>query len=93
MPWDSDVAWIVSEGIDWLKVRDPHLSKKYSVILTIVKNQTVDPQPQDQVIAFMEDANEKVQKWRATGKQRDIDEELRQSAEWADVIQRFQTVI
>jgi hypothetical protein len=36
----------------------------------------VDPQPQDQLIVWMEDAHKKVEKAIATQKQRDIDEEL-----------------
>ena len=84
--------WIVSEMIDWLKVRDLAWSKKYSVILTFGKNQTADPQPQDQLITWMEDAHKKFEMVIATQKQEDIDEELRRSAEWASVIQRSQTM-
>ena len=40
---------------------------------------------------WMEDAHKKVEEAIATQKQRDIDEELRRSAEWANVIQRAQT--
>ena len=40
----------------------------------------------------MEDANKKIEKAIATQKQRDIDEELRRSAEWASVIQMSQTM-
>jgi hypothetical protein len=43
----------------------------------------VDPQPQDQLITWIEDAHTKIEKEIATQKQRDIDEELRRSAEWA----------
>ena len=82
---------IVSEMIDWLKVRDPALNKKYSGILTIGKNQTADPQPQDQLIAWIEDAHNKIEEVKATENQWYIDENLRRSAEWADVIQRSQT--
>jgi Zn ribbon nucleic-acid-binding protein len=57
-------------------------------MLTFGKNQTVDPQPQDQLIAWMEDAHKKVEKVIATHRQRDIDEDLRRYAEWASVIQR-----
>ena len=64
---------------------------KYLGILTIGKNQTADPQPQDQLIIWMEDAYKKVEEAIATEKQRDNDEELRRSAEWADVIQRSRT--
>jgi len=39
----------------------------------------------------MEDAHKKIEEAIATRKQGDIDEELRRSAEWADVIQRAQT--
>jgi hypothetical protein len=91
-PWTAE--WIVSETIDWLKVRNPGFllrSKKYSVILTFGKNQTADPQPQDWLIAQMEGANKKIEEAIATQKQRDIDEDLRRSAEWASVIQRSQT--
>ena len=51
-----------------------------------------DPQPQDQLITWMEDAHKKFEKVIATQKQEDIDEELRRSAEWASVIQRSQTM-
>jgi hypothetical protein len=40
----------------------------------------------------MEDAHTKIEKEIATQKQRDIDEELQQSAEWASVIQMSQTM-
>jgi hypothetical protein len=52
----------------------------------------VDPQPQDQLIAWMEDAHKKIEEVVATQKQMDINEELRRSAEWESVIQRFQTM-
>ena len=83
--WPSEAECIVGEMIDWLKVCDPAL---INVILTMTfgKNQTVDPQLQDQLIAWMEDANKKFEEAIATQKQRDIDEELQQSAEWANVI-------
>jgi len=61
-------------------------------MLTFGKNQTADPQPQDQLIAWMEDANKKIEEAITTQKQRDIDEDLRRSAEWASVIQRSQTM-
>ena len=51
----------------------------------------MDPQPQDQLIAWMEDANKKIEEVIATENQKDIDEELQRSAEWADVIQSAQT--
>jgi len=53
----------------------------------------VDPEPQELLIAWAEDANKKIEEVVATQKQRDIDEELRRSAEWANVIQRSQTII
>jgi hypothetical protein len=56
--------------------------------LTIGKNQTADPQPQDQLIEWVEDAHKKIEEAIAIRKQRDIDEELQRSAEWASVIQR-----
>jgi hypothetical protein len=59
--------------------------------VTFGKNQTADPQPQDQLIEWMEDAHKKIEEAIATQKQRDIDEELQRSAEWASVIQRSQT--
>ena len=58
--------------------------------MTFGKNQTADPQPQDHLIAWAEDAHKKIEEAMATEKQRDIDEELRRSAEWANVIQRSQ---
>jgi len=64
---------------------------KYSGILTSGKNQTADPQPQDQLIAWMEDAYKKIEEAVVARNQRDIDKELRRSAEWADLIQRSQT--
>ena len=67
-------------------------SPTYSVILTFEKNQTVDPRPRDQLIAWMEDAHKKIEEAVATRKQRDIDEELQRSAEWASVIQRSQSM-
>ena len=39
--WLSVVEWIVSEMIDWLKVCDPVSIRKYFVILTFGKNQTL----------------------------------------------------
>jgi len=63
------------------------------VVLTFGKNQTVDPQPQDRLIAQMEDANKKIEKAMAAQKQRNIDEDLRRSAEWASVIQRSRTML
>ena len=60
--------------------------------MTFGKNQTADPQPQDQLIAWVEDANRKIEKVIATQEQRDIDEDLRRSAEWESVIQRSQTM-
>jgi hypothetical protein len=87
------VDWIVSEMVDWLKVRDPAFTvRKYSVILTIGKNQTVDPQPQDHLIAWMEDARKKIEEWIVTQRQRDINREFQRSAEWARVIQRSQAM-
>ena len=65
---------------------------KYSVILTFGKNQTADPQPQDQLIAWMEDAHKKIEEEMSTQKQRDIDEDLQRSAEWESVIQRSSTM-
>jgi hypothetical protein len=85
------VVWIVSEVIDWLKVCDPALIKEILTV-TFGKNQTADPQPQDQLMAWVEDANKKIEEAIATQKQRDIDEDLRRSAEWESVIQRSQTV-
>ena len=40
----------------------------------------------------MEDAHKKVEEATAIQKQKDIDEDLRESAEWASVIQRSQTM-
>jgi hypothetical protein len=40
----------------------------------------------------MEDANKKIEKAVATQKQKNVDEDLRRSAEWASLIQRSQTV-
>jgi hypothetical protein len=59
--------------------------------VTFGKNQTADPQPQDQLMAWVEDANKKIEEAIATQKQRDIDEDLRRSAEWESVIQRSKT--
>ena len=61
--------------------------------MTFGKDQTADPQPQDQpLIAWVEDANRKIEKVIATQEQWDIDEDLRRSAEWPSVIQRSQTM-
>jgi len=54
-----------------------------------VKNQTVDLQPQDQLISWIEDANKKIEKAIAI---KGVDEELQRSTEWASVIQRFQSM-
>ena len=75
------VEWIVIEMIDWLKVCDQIFMTKYSGILTISKNQTADPQPQHELIAWMEDAYDKVEKILA--KRRDV--ERQRSAEWASI--------
>ena len=90
-PWRME--WIVSEMIDWLKVRDPALIvREIFVTLTIEKNQTVDPQPQDELIAWLEDANQKIDRAIAIEQQMEIEEDLRRSADWASVIQRFQNM-
>jgi hypothetical protein len=85
------MEWIVIEMIDWLKVCDQIFTKKKMGTLTFSKNQTADPQPQHELIAWMEDAYNKVEKMLA--KRRDVDR--RRSAEWASVIdgrgQRSQT--
>lgn len=51
------------------------------------KNQTADPQPQDQLIAWLEDANKKIEEAIATYRQSAIDRERQRSAKWAEVIQ------
>lgn len=56
-------------------------------ILTMGKNQTADPQPQDQLIAWLEDANKKIEEAIATYRQSSIDRERQRSAKWAEVIQ------
>jgi len=70
----------------------PSIIREIFVTLRIGKNQTVDPQPQDELITLMEDANKRTEKAIATQRQKDNDEELRRSAEWASVIQRCQTI-
>jgi len=40
----------------------------------------------------MEDAHKKIEEEIATQKQRDIDEDLQRSTEWASVVQKFQTM-
>jgi hypothetical protein len=85
------MEWIVIEMIDWLKVCDQMLMKKNSGILTIGKNQTVDPEPQDELIAWMEDAYDKVERMLAERR----DDEQERSEEWASIVddrgQRSQT--
>ena len=87
----QDAGCIVSEMIDWLKVRDLTLIKDIFWRLEFGKNQTVDPQPQDKLIAWMEDANKKIEEAIAIETQWDIDADQQQSAEWADAIQSAQT--
>jgi hypothetical protein len=76
------MEWIVIEMIDWLKVCDQILMKINSGILTIGKNQTVDPQPQDELIAWMEDAYDKVERMLAERR----DDERQRSEEWASIV-------
>jgi len=68
----------------------PSIIQEIFVTLTIGKNQTVD-QAQDELIAWMEDANRKIEKIIAIQKQKEIDEELERSTKWASVIQKCQT--
>ena len=77
----------------------PSIIQEIFVTLTIGKNQTVDPQPQDELIAWMEDAYKKIEKAIATQQRMETvgndelnHEELQRSAEWASVIQRCQTM-
>ena len=68
--------------IDWLKVCDQILMKENSGILTIGKNQTADPQPQDELIVWMKGAYDEVE--RVLAKQGDV--ERQRSAEWASIV-------
>jgi hypothetical protein len=76
------MEWIVIEMIDWLKVCDQIFTKEMSAVLTFSKNQTADPQPQHELIAWMEDAYDKVEKMLA--ERRDV--ERQRSAEWASLV-------
>jgi len=68
--------------IDWLKVCNQMFTKIFSGILTCGKNQTADPQPQHELIAWMEDAYDKVEEMLA--ERRDV--ERQRSAEWANLV-------
>ena len=59
-----------------------NLDAKKKGILTITKNQTADPQPQHELIAWMEDAYNKVENELA--ERREV--ERQRSAEWASVV-------